>query len=57
MTKFGLVLTFTLLTVLCYSQSNYAVILDKDGYLNVRKEPGKKSPVIGRIEEEILSFE
>ena len=40
-----------LLTVMinCYSQQNYAVIDDPDGYTNVRLEPSIKSQVLGKI--------
>ncbi len=38
-----------------FTQSEYAVINDPDGYLNVRKEPGTKSPIVGKIlDEEIF---
>lgn len=42
-------------TFCSYSQSEYAVINDPDGYLNVREKPGTQSAVIGQIlEEEIF---
>lgn len=44
-------LLFTFCTTEGLTQSNYAVIDDPDGYLNVRQEAGTQHPVVGKIKE------
>jgi hypothetical protein len=57
MKTFILIISSLSLSMLTLAQ-DYAVINDKDGFVNVRKEPNTESPVIGKFyEDEVFAYD
>ena len=47
--KFGLAILLLLWSILTLAQDDVAIIIDKDGFTNVREGKSTNSPIVGRI--------